>query len=56
MGVFLMDLQPPPSNSYHEDCYMFSRESGTKPLFVTITGWGGSCLGMEVGIAEKILR
>ena len=31
------------SNSHHQDCSIFSRESGNpyKPSFVTVTGWGG---------------
>ena len=30
----------PPSNSHHQDYYIFSRESQPKPSFATITGWG----------------
>ena len=26
--------------SHHQDYSIFSRESRTKPLFVTVTGWG----------------
>ena len=31
---------PPPSNSHHQDYFIFSRESQPKPSFVTVTGWG----------------
>ena len=31
---------PPPSNSDHQDYYIFNRESQPKPSFVTVTGWG----------------
>ncbi len=30
---------PPPSNSHHQDYYIFSRESQPKPSFATVTGW-----------------
>ena len=32
---------PPTSNSHHEDCSIFSRESQPKPSFVTIASWVG---------------
>ena len=31
---------PLPSNSHHQDHYIFSRESRTKPSFATVTGRG----------------
>ena len=31
---------PPPSNSHHQDYYIFSRESQPKPSFATVTGRG----------------
>ena len=31
---------PLPSNSHHQDCYVFSRGSRTKPSFATVTGRG----------------
>ena len=34
------DWSGPPSNSDIRDYCMFSRESGTKPLFAIVTGWG----------------
>ena len=34
-------LSPLPSNSDHQDYYIFCRESRTKPSFATITGKGG---------------
>ena len=30
---------PPPSNSHHQDYYIFSRESQPKPSFATVTGY-----------------
>ena len=42
--LFIMPWNyPPPSNSHHQDYYMFNRESLPKlpkPSFVTVTGWG----------------
>ena len=32
---------PLPSNSDHQDCFMFSRGSQPKPSFATVTGEGG---------------
>ena len=31
---------PPPSNSHHQDYYIFSRGSQPKPSFATVTGRG----------------
>ncbi len=39
-GVYL--IYPPPSNSHHQDDYNFSRESRTKPSFVTVNLGGRS--------------
>ena len=40
---------------YHQDYYMFSRESQPKPLFATVTGKGphpnyGTTLGLDVWV------
>ena len=32
---------PPPSKSHHQDYYIFSRGSRTKPSFATIASWEG---------------
>ena len=32
---------PPPSNSHHQDYYIFSRGSQPKPSFATIASWEG---------------
>ena len=34
------ETYPSPSNSHHQDYYIFSREPIYKPSFVTVTGWG----------------
>ena len=36
MLIIIWDV-PLPSNSHHQDYYIFSRESRTKPSFVTVT-------------------
>ena len=33
---------PPPSNSHHQDYYLFSRGSRAKPSFATVTRRGGN--------------
>ena len=33
-------ISPTQDASHHQDSFIFSRESQTKPLFVTLTGWG----------------
>ena len=35
---------PLPSNSHHQDSYIFSRESRTKPSFATVTGRGDNSM------------
>ena len=41
-GCLELRSTPPPSNSHHQDYYIFSRESRNpyKPSFATVTGWG----------------
>ena len=39
--TFSKPIYPPPSNSHHQDYYIFSRESRPKPSFATVTGLGG---------------
>ena len=40
MVVVYVGCGPPPSNSYHKDYSIFSRESQPKPSFVTVTARG----------------
>ena len=37
---YTLGLPPTLDASHHQDYYIFSRESRTKPSFATVTGWG----------------
>ena len=40
LGIIFFCLPPTQDASHHQDYYIFSRESRTKPSFATVTGWG----------------
>ena len=59
-GIYIYWVVPPPRNSHHQDYYIFSRGSRTKPSFATVTGRGDNpiytLLGTNISFSQGMFE